>query len=45
MNLAHANIAIRQRNVLESIDLSLPFVLRLGKGVYVRLMLATLLPP
>ena len=45
MNLAHANIAIRQRSVLESMDLSLPFVLRLGKGVYLRLMLATLLPP
>ena len=44
MNLAHANIAIRQRSVLESVDLSLPFVLRLGKGVYLRLMLATLLP-
>jgi len=44
VNLAHANIAIRQRSVLESVDLSLPFVLRLGKGVYLRLMLATLLP-
>lgn len=44
MNLAHANIAIRQRSVLESVDLSLPFVLRLGRGVYLRLMLATLLP-
>lgn len=44
MNLAHANIAIRQRSVLESVDLSLPFALRLGKGVFLRLMLATLLP-
>lgn len=44
MNLAHANIAIRQRSVLESVDLSLPFALRLGKSVYLRLMLATLLP-
>lgn len=44
MNLAHANIAIRQRSVLESVDLSLPFVLKLGKSVYLRLTLATLLP-
>ena len=44
MNLAHANIAIRQRSVLESIDLSLPFALRLGRRVYARLALITLTP-
>lgn len=44
MNLAQANIAIRQRSVLESIDLSLPFVLRLGRRTFARLALATLIP-
>ena len=44
MNLAQVNIAIRRRTVLESVDLSLPFSLRLGRRVYARLALATLLP-
>lgn len=44
MNLGQVNITIRQRSVLESIDLSLPFSLRLGRRVYPRLALWTLLP-
>lgn len=44
MNLARVNIAIRQRGVLETVDLSLPFSLRLGRKLYARLALATLLP-
>ena len=44
MNLDQVNIAIRQRTVLESVDLSLPFSLRLGRRVYGRLALVTLLP-
>ncbi len=44
MNLGHVNIAIRQRSVLESIDLSLPFTLRLARRVYGRLALWTLVP-
>jgi hypothetical protein len=44
VNLAHVNIAIRQRSVLESVDLSLPFCLRLGKRLYGRLALLILVP-
>jgi hypothetical protein len=44
VNLAQANIAIRQRSVLESIDLSLFFALRLGRRVFTRLALITLVP-
>lgn len=44
MNAGHANIVVRPRSVRESLDLTLPFLIRVGGLGYLRLAAVVLLP-
>lgn len=44
MNLGSVNVALRERGLLETLDLSVPFVRGLGGGLYLRLGAVLLVP-
>lgn len=44
MNLGSVNVALRERGLLETLDLTVPFVRELGRGLYLRLAAVLLVP-